>query len=96
MVIVGGVGTLFGGVVGAAVIIFTRNIVSLFTSRWPTVMGLIFVLTILFAPNGLLGAGRAIFDRIMEARRGRAAPKEEVVAEKDKVNKPKTKVAPEG
>lgn len=101
MVIVGGVGTLFGGVVGAAVIIFTRNIVSLFTSRWPTVMGLIFVLTILFAPNGLLGAGRAIYDRVMEARRGPAALKEEVVTDKDSVNKDsvnktKTNVAPEG
>ncbi len=97
MVIVGGAGTLFGGVVGAGVIIFTRNIISLFTPRWPTVMGLIFVLTILFAPYGLLGAGRNIFDRIMEARRGTAAPQEEVLAEtKERTKKRKAKIASEG
>ncbi len=81
MVIVGGVGTLFGGVVGAAVIIFTRNIVSLYTSRWPTIMGLIFVVTILFARNGLLGAVRSLFERIVQARRGRIESTEEVVTE---------------
>lgn len=96
MVIVGGAGTLFGAVVGAGVIIFTRNIVSLFTPRWPTVMGLIFVLTILFAPNGLLGQGRAIFDRIMEIRRGPVATKEGVMANTDQVKQPNAKIAPEG
>lgn len=79
MVIVGGVGTLFGGVVGAAVIIFTRNIVSLYTSRWPTIMGLIFVVTILFARDGLLGAVRSLFERFKEARSGRIQQMEEVV-----------------
>lgn len=82
MVIVGGAGTLFGAVVGSAVIIFTRNIISLYTSRWPTVMGLIFVLTILFARDGLLGLVRGWMNRILEARRGPTQPEEEVVSEK--------------
>lgn len=81
MVIVGGVGTLFGGVVGAAVIIFTRNIVSLYTPRWPTIMGLIFVLTILFAPTGLLGGARAIFGRVWQRRREQVKLVKEVAAE---------------
>ncbi len=81
MVIVGGVGTLFGGVVGAAVIIFTRNIVSLYTPRWPTIMGLIFVLTILFAPNGLLGGARSILGRIWQRRREPVKLVKEVAAE---------------
>ncbi len=78
MVIVGGVGTLFGPVIGTAVIIFTRNIISLYTSRWPTVMGLIFVITILFARDGLVGGGRRLFNRALELR-GRAQAGEEVM-----------------
>jgi branched-chain amino acid transport system permease protein len=80
MTIVGGAGTLFGPVIGALIIIFTRNIVSLYTSRWPTVMGLIFVVTILFARDGLVGGGRRIFNRILDMRRTSAQPVEEVVS----------------
>ncbi len=81
MVVVGGAGTLFGAVIGSAIIIFTRNIISLYTSRWPTVMGLIFVVTILFAPNGLVGGARRLVERIMQARRGPAQPTEEVISQ---------------
>lgn len=96
MVIVGGVGTLFGPVIGAMVIIFTRNIVSLYTARWPTVMGLIFVITILFARDGLVGGGRRLFERILEMRRGQNQPREEVVAEKvESVDKRGAAMAPE-
>jgi branched-chain amino acid transport system permease protein len=59
MVIVGGVGTLFGGIVGAFVIIVLENIVSSFTERWSMVLGLLFVLTMIFAPEGILGKARA-------------------------------------
>lgn len=63
MVIVGGVGTLFGGLVGAAVIITLENLVSFYTERWPMVLGLMFVVTMIFAPQGLLGWGRAVLAR---------------------------------
>ncbi len=69
MVIVGGVGTLIGPVVGAGVIIFSQDIISLYTSRWTTVMGLIFVITILFARDGIVGGLRRLFVRLT-ARRG--------------------------
>ena len=55
MVLVGGVGTLFGSVVGAAVLISLENLVSSFTQRWPFVMGLTFVLTMIFLPSGIVG-----------------------------------------
>lgn len=59
MVIVGGVGTLFGGVVGAAVIILLENVVSSFTERWSMVLGALFVLTMIFAPEGIVGELRS-------------------------------------
>jgi branched-chain amino acid transport system permease protein len=71
MTIVGGVGTLFGPVIGAVVVVFTRNIISLYVSRWPTIMGCIFVVTILLARDGLVGGGRRLLGRILEVRRNR-------------------------
>lgn len=59
MVIVGGVGTLFGGVVGAAVIIGLENVASSFTERWSMVLGALFVLTMIFAPEGIVGKLRS-------------------------------------
>jgi branched-chain amino acid transport system permease protein len=67
MTIVGGVGTLFGPAIGALVVVFTRNIVSLYVARWPTIMGLIFVVTILLARDGLVGGGRRLLSRILMA-----------------------------
>jgi branched-chain amino acid transport system permease protein len=55
MAIVGGVGTLFGGLVGSAIIIALENIVSAYTERWMTALGLLFVFTMIFAPAGVLG-----------------------------------------
>jgi branched-chain amino acid transport system permease protein len=63
MVIVGGVGTLFGGVVGAAVIIVLENVVSSFTERWSMVLGGLFVLTMIFAPEGIVGKLRSYLAR---------------------------------
>ena len=66
MVIVGGVGTLFGGLVGAVVIIVLENVVSSVTERWSMVLGGLFVLTMIFAPEGIVGKLRSYL-----ARRGR-------------------------
>jgi len=55
MVIVGGVGTLVGAAVGSALIIALENLVSFYTARWPSIMGLMFILTMLFAPRGVVG-----------------------------------------
>lgn len=55
MAILGGIGTLWGGFIGAAVMITLENVVSFYTERWASVLGALFVLTMLFAPNGLIG-----------------------------------------
>ncbi|HSK98580.1 MAG TPA: hypothetical protein VK891_18275, partial [Euzebyales bacterium] len=66
MVILGGVGTLTGPLVGAAVVTWIENVVSGFIGRWPTVMGLIFIFVVLFARDGLVGGA----SRLWRARRG--------------------------
>ena len=55
MAIIGGAGTLFGGFVGAALMMTLENVVSSFTERWSMVLGFIFILTMIFAPEGILG-----------------------------------------
>lgn len=54
MVILGGPGTLVGPALGAAIIIFLQNYLSAFTDRWLIILGLIYILTILFLPRGLM------------------------------------------
>jgi branched-chain amino acid transport system permease protein len=63
MAIVGGIGTLFGGLLGAAIIIALENLVSAYTERWLMALGLLFILTMIFAPTGLLGRINALIAR---------------------------------
>ena len=63
MMIAGGVGTLFGGFVGAAAIITLENVVSAYTERWQTVLGLTFIVIMIFVPDGIIGTLRAILPR---------------------------------
>jgi branched-chain amino acid transport system permease protein len=55
MAIVGGIGTLIGAFVGAATIILLQNTVSAYTERWPSVLGLVFIIVMIFAPEGIVG-----------------------------------------
>lgn len=63
MVILGGLGTTLGPLVGAAIVVLVENVVSNSVERWPTVLGLIFILTILFARAGLVGSAAALLRR---------------------------------
>jgi branched-chain amino acid transport system permease protein len=55
MVILGGAGTLIGPAVGAMLIVLLENLISTYTERWVTVLGIIYVLVALLAPNGIAG-----------------------------------------
>ena len=63
MMIAGGVGTLFGGFVGAAAIIALENVVSSYTERWQMVLGVTFILIMIFTPEGIIGTLRAMLTR---------------------------------
>lgn len=55
MVLLGGPGTLFGPALGAGIIVFMKNVISTYTTRWVLVLGVIYVLVVMFAPKGVLG-----------------------------------------
>ena len=54
MVILGGTGTLFGSVIGAVIIVGLRNFLSIFMNHWLIVLGLVFILTVFIAPQGVI------------------------------------------
>ena len=59
MVIAGGAGTLSGPVVGAALVVLLKTVASAYIDRWIMLLGLVFVLIVIFVPGGLMaGAGR--------------------------------------
>jgi branched-chain amino acid transport system permease protein len=58
MVIIGGTGTLGGALLGSAAFILLQSLVSTYTERWMLLLGLTFVLFVLLAPGGVVGALR--------------------------------------
>jgi len=67
MVLLGGLGSLDGAVIGAAVYLLTEEWLSAFTENWKVIFGPVLVLIVLFARGGLLGLTSALARRIMRA-----------------------------
>jgi branched-chain amino acid transport system permease protein len=55
MVVLGGAGTLVGGVIGSAIVFGLREYLSTLVPWWQYVLGGVYVLTILYLPTGLMG-----------------------------------------
>jgi branched-chain amino acid transport system permease protein len=55
MVIVGGVGLRYGGVIGAVVMLWLEEVLRLYTDYWHMPLGLLLLAIVLFAPRGLAG-----------------------------------------
>lgn len=54
MVIAGGAGTLAGPLVGAATVVLLKTVVSAYLTRWVMLLGVVFVLIVVFMPEGLV------------------------------------------
>jgi branched-chain amino acid transport system permease protein len=55
MVVLGGAGTLVGGAIGAGIVVFMREYLSTLVPWWQYALGGVYVLTILYLPEGVLG-----------------------------------------
>jgi branched-chain amino acid transport system permease protein len=75
MVVLGGAGTLVGGVIGAAIVFFVREYLSTLVHWWQYVLGGIYVVVILYLPGGLMSIPQRL-------RQWRAVPTVDVAAEK--------------
>ncbi len=69
MVIMGGAGSLMGPALGAALVHLLQSYASTYTERnntlvgWQTIMGLVFILFVMFAPQGIMGLLRRRWGR---------------------------------
>ena len=63
MVLLGGLGTLDGAIIGAAAYLLTEEWLSGVTEHWKVIFGPVLVLIVLFARGGLLGLANALMRR---------------------------------
>jgi branched-chain amino acid transport system permease protein len=63
MAVLGGAGTLVGGVIGAFIVFGLREYLSTLVPWWQYVLGGVYVLTILYLPTGLMGIPARIRQR---------------------------------
>ena len=66
MVIVGGAGTLIGPIIGAIVFLSLEHQLARYTDVWPLIFGTIFMIFVLFAPQGIWGL---LTDQIQKHKR---------------------------
>jgi branched-chain amino acid transport system permease protein len=64
MVIVGGMGTLFGPAIGAGFFVVLQNYMSTYTERWMLIMGLIFIIFVLVGRGGIIHLLMDLWQRI--------------------------------
>jgi branched-chain amino acid transport system permease protein len=72
MVILGGVSTVAGPILGAAIIVLMQQVVSSYVAAWPTLLGIAMIAILMFMPAGLASSLSRLWDR---ARFGRIAPR---------------------
>jgi branched-chain amino acid transport system permease protein len=77
MVISGGAGTLLGPIVGAALVVMMKNVASAYIVRWNFLLGAIFVVIVIFVPEGLVPGSVRLW-RWATQRRGKATAKQAV------------------
>ncbi|MEW5890821.1 MAG: hypothetical protein AB1768_17695 [Pseudomonadota bacterium] len=64
MALVGGIGTLSGALAGGGFITFLESVVATLTERYLMLLGLLFVVFVLFCPDGLIGLVRRKLSRL--------------------------------
>jgi branched-chain amino acid transport system permease protein len=67
MALVGGVGTLIGPLIGSAMITFLESVLGSFTERHLMVLGAVFIVFVLFLPDGVCGLFRRLARRRADA-----------------------------
>ena len=64
-VIAGGSGTLAGPLVGAAIVMLLKNYVSAYVERWNMLLGFVFVVIVVFMPDGVVPGVKRLWRRFV-------------------------------
>ena len=65
MELIGGIGTVFGPILGAFLVVLASEKASALWARWPLILGVIFVLLVLFAQGGIWGIITSLKERYL-------------------------------
>jgi branched-chain amino acid transport system permease protein len=68
MTFLGGTGAFPGPILGAFFYTYVQDFLSNLTENWPLIMGVLFIVMVLFAPGGLSGLGHSIANRLKRAK----------------------------
>ena len=63
----GGMGTLYGPIIGAIVFLFSKDLISSYTEHWRLILGVIFVGFVIYSPRGIVGLYEAFRDKVIPA-----------------------------
>lgn len=89
--LIGGAGTLLGPIVGTALVIIVREELSNIWEHYQILVGLVVILTVVFAPRGLMGIWNSMLDKLDEravsARSPMPAPERKKAAHQDSAGK---------
>lgn len=73
MLVIGGAGTLWGALIGSVVFqIFEHYVSAANPFHWMTILGLMLIVVVLFAPRGLVPLALSVVDRIAPRLRGKS------------------------
>jgi branched-chain amino acid transport system permease protein len=65
MVVLGGLGTLWGPALGSVIVLCFQQLLSIYFDRWATAMGIVFVIVVIGAPQGIWGLLRKLGRRLV-------------------------------
>jgi branched-chain amino acid transport system permease protein len=68
MVIAGGPGTLVGPVLGATLVVLLKNVASAYIDRWIILLGVVYLLIVMYVPGGLMAGCARLAARWSERR----------------------------
>jgi ABC-type branched-subunit amino acid transport system ATPase component/ABC-type branched-subunit amino acid transport system permease subunit len=80
MTLVGGMHSFFGPAVGAVFFIFLRDFLTTYTENWMVYFGTLFMIFILFSPEGLVGIAKKLFEMARWQGRGAMEKAPSIVA----------------
>lgn len=74
MVALGGIGSVAGPLVGAVLVTGFQHVLSSSVERWSTLLGILFILSVIFAPQGIVGGVSRLARRIQRRVRRSRSP----------------------
>ena len=63
----GGMGTLYGPIIGAFVFLFSKDLISSYTEHWRLILGVIFVGFVIYSPRGIVGLYETFRGKVISA-----------------------------